>query len=101
MIHALRSLTTIETLFGYNISFGDKSNTNWTVDSVNWKGLWISQLKKKNKLFIAWMPILSYACVWKKLYSKQYIILKWYFVLHYWGNKYIKNQIEPNCMSLW
>lgn len=47
MIHALRSLTTIETLFGYNISLGDKSNTNWTVDSVNWKGLWISQLKKK------------------------------------------------------
>lgn len=52
MIHALRSLTTIETLFGYNISFGDKSNTNWTVDSVNWKGLWISQLKKNNNNYL-------------------------------------------------
>lgn len=47
MIHALWSLTTIETRFGYNILLGDKSNTNWTVDSVNWKGLWISQIKKK------------------------------------------------------
>lgn len=47
MKHALRSLTTIETRFGYNILLGDKSNTNWTVDSVNWKGLWISQIKKK------------------------------------------------------
>lgn len=47
MIHALRSLTTIETRFGYNILLGDKSNTNWTVDSVNWKGLSISQIKKK------------------------------------------------------
>lgn len=47
MIHAFRSLTTIETRLGYNILLGDKSNTNWTVDSVNWKGLSISQIKKK------------------------------------------------------
>lgn len=102
MIHALRSLTTIETLFGYNISFGDKSNTNWTVDSVNWKGLWISQLKKKiDNYLLPECQFYPMHVLRKKLYSKQYIILKWYFVLHYWGNKYIKNQIEPNCMSLW
>lgn len=47
MIHSLRSLTTIETRLGFNILLGDKSNTNWTVDYVNWKGLWISQFFKK------------------------------------------------------
>lgn len=41
MIYVLRLFIIIEICFGYNILLGDKSNINWIVDFVNWKGLLI------------------------------------------------------------